>query len=156
TAVTLLPNSAAAHFNLGLAQLRSGDYQGAIVSNQRALQLKPAWPDAYNDLGFGYAGLKKWNEAVQAYSEAINLNTNYKGAIFNLGIALVELGRNEDAKPLLSRLTTAEASDLRARLGNRIAGLDETGRRLSGTSTPASSTVESVTERAASTPSPPA
>ena len=153
-AVTLLPNSAAAHFNLGLAQLRSGDYQGAIASNQRALQLKPAWPEAYNDLGFGYASLKRWNEAAQAYSEAINLNTNYKGAIFNLGIALVELGRNEAAKPLLDRLTTTESSDLRARLANRIAGLDETGRRLSGTSTSASSAVESVTERLASSPTP--
>jgi TonB family protein len=122
-AVTLKPDSAAAQYNLGLAQLRAGEYQNSVGSTSKALELKPNWSyaDAYNNLGLAYAGLKKWDEAIKVYLEAIRIIPDYAGALYNLGIAYVRLGQGSLAAPLVEKLKPMNW-DLQARLWNEIHG----------------------------------
>jgi len=87
-----------------LAQLKEKKYEEAVASNKKALELKPEWPDAYNNLGLAYAGLGRWKEAVTAYSEAVRLVPNYAGALYNLGIAYLRLGQNSVTREVAAKV----------------------------------------------------
>jgi len=69
----------------------------ALSSFQRAVELKPDWPAARNNLGFAYGLLGKWKEAIDAHSEAIRLKPDYAGAHFNLGVAYFYSGNKKAA-----------------------------------------------------------
>ena len=118
-AVTLRPNSAAAQYDLGLAQLKEKKYEDAITSNKKALELKPEWPDAYNNLGLAYAGLNRWQEAVTAYGEAVRLVPNYAGALYNLGHAYLSLGQKPKTYEVIDKVKPLNW-DLQARLWQEI------------------------------------
>src|SRR6185503_6558523 len=94
----------AVQYDLGLAQLKNKKYEEAITSLKKALELKPEWPDAYNNLGLAYAGLNRWKEAVTAYREALRLVPDYAGAMYNLGIAHLRQGENSTAKEVAAKL----------------------------------------------------
>jgi tetratricopeptide (TPR) repeat protein len=132
-AVTLTPDSKAAQYNLGLVQLKLGEYQNAVASITKALKIDRA--DAYNNLGLAYAGLKKWDEAVNAYREALRIVPNYAGATYNLGIAYVGLGQGQLALPLVEKLKPVNW-DLQARLWNAIHNAKPTEIAAAPTPTP--------------------
>src|SRR5690349_16873804 len=122
-AVSLRPNSAAAQYNLGLAQLKEKKFEEAIASNKKALELKPEWPDAYNNLGLAYAGLNRWNEAVTAYGEAVRLVPNYAGALYNLGHAYLSLGQKSKTYEVIDKVKPLNW-DLQAHLWQEILAID--------------------------------
>ena len=124
-AVSLQPNSAAAQYNLGLAQLKEKKYEEAIASNKKALALKPEWPDAYNNLGLAYAGLARWKEAVAAYSEAVRLVPGgaYAGALYNLGHAYLSLGEKSATREIIDKVKPLN-HDLQARLWLELLAID--------------------------------
>ena len=118
-AVSLRPNSPAAQYDLGLAQLKEKKYEEAITSNRKALELKPEWADAYNNLGLAYAGLSRWKEAVTAYREAVRLVPDYAGALYNLGIAYLRLGQKSATLEVIAKVRPLNW-DLQARLWQEI------------------------------------
>ena len=67
-----------------------------IKAEQASRELLKPYPQALvaiNVLGAALRGQGKLQEAVQAYDKAIQLNPDYAGANYNLGILLRELGK---------------------------------------------------------------
>jgi tetratricopeptide (TPR) repeat protein len=141
----LTPDSAAALYNLGLAQLKAGEYQKSVGSTSKALELKPDWPDAYNNLGLAYANLKKWDEAVNAYRQAIRVAPDYAGALYNLGMAYIGLGQGTLALPLVEKLKPMNWN-LQARLWNTIHNVKDPGTERPDAAAAATSTATPIPE----------
>ena len=65
------------------------------------------WPKnagAWFNKGNALQGLDKYNEAMQAYDKAIEIDPNYVDAWFNKGTLLGKLGKNEDAKKCFDKV----------------------------------------------------
>ena len=83
-----------------------GEYaRVAAVAFSRAVEMKPAYPEAWNGLGFALRNQGKYVEALKAYDEALRLRPDYPDALEYLGEAYVKMGRLEDARRVLERLT---------------------------------------------------
>ena len=65
-----------------------GDYEKAIKSFRRGIEISPDYPDLHNDLGWTYLKAKKCREAVKSFEKALELNKYYQDAFLNLAIAL--------------------------------------------------------------------
>jgi tetratricopeptide (TPR) repeat protein len=69
----------------------------ALAAFKQAIQLKPDWPAAHNNLGFAYGSLGKWKEAIESHQQAIKLKPDYAGAYFNLGVDHLMSGNKKAA-----------------------------------------------------------
>jgi len=96
-AVTLLPDDAGVHNNLGNALGQHGRLQDAAASYRRALALKPEFAEAHNNLGYVLRGLGQLDDALASYRRALRIKPDYAEAHHNLGDALLRLGRLDDA-----------------------------------------------------------
>lgn len=95
--VLLKPNSAKAHFNLGLAYDKAGYPKEAIKSYKEVIRLNPKSSMTYCNLGFIYKDLGDRQKAIQSFKEAIRIKPNYDKARGNLGMVYVEVGDIENA-----------------------------------------------------------
>jgi tetratricopeptide (TPR) repeat protein len=93
----LLPNNAEAHANLAAALRAAGEFDEAIDSGRRALQINPDFAEAHNNLGVALQDMGQLNEAISSYQRAIELRPNFVEPHSNLGSALKELERFDDA-----------------------------------------------------------
>ncbi len=64
---------------------------------KQAIQLKPGYVDAYQNLGLAYAQLGHWQEAVEVYKQALQVKPDYVEAYNSLGSAYGQLGRWQEA-----------------------------------------------------------
>jgi serine/threonine protein kinase/Flp pilus assembly protein TadD len=96
-AVSIRPDSAAAHHNLGVALSNQGLLDEAIAELHKALRLDKDSYQVHTNLGVNLHLKRSLDEAIAAYSEAIRLNKDYPPAHNNLGCALAEKGRLDDA-----------------------------------------------------------
>jgi Flp pilus assembly protein TadD len=100
-------------------------WRDAIAALEPIVAREPDNADAWNLLGFGNRKLKNYDVAERAYSRALALDANHKGALEYLGELYVETGRRAAARPLLTRLETLcplgcdELADLREALDGR-------------------------------------
>ena len=72
-------------------------FDEALQSYDRAIQLKPDYPEAHNNRGIVLQELERFDEALQSYDRAIQLKPDYPEAYNNRGIALQELRRFDEA-----------------------------------------------------------
>ncbi len=86
------PNSAEAHFFLGLAYDKAEDKEKAIELFKEAIRLKPTTVQAYSNLGFCYKDLGDCQKAIESFKEAVRIKPDYDKARGNLGMAYVEVG----------------------------------------------------------------
>jgi serine/threonine protein kinase/tetratricopeptide (TPR) repeat protein len=102
-AVALRPQSAGAHFQLGLA-LSDLDRPGeAVAEFRKVVDLDPDYADAHNNLGWNLARQGKLDEAVPEYHKAIALNPTGGQAHVNLRQALASRGRLHEVIPFYTR-----------------------------------------------------
>jgi protein O-mannosyl-transferase len=104
------PGNARAHHNLGLA-LAGRDDALAVQHFRRAIEIDPQFAEPHNDLGLVLAPA----EAVEHFRTAVRLQPRFFAAWANLGNALLELGRNDEASAayetaLALRPTAADAN----------------------------------------------
>ena len=86
------------YFNRGNAKAEQADYEGALQDYNEAIQQYSgdhSKPEFYLSLANTYMDLCKFEEAVDAYDEAISRGSRH--ARFNKGNALVFLGRFDEA-----------------------------------------------------------
>ena len=73
-------------------------YSESIDAARRALALKADYAEAYNNIGFAYAGLGLWEPAIAAVEEALRLQPNFQLAKNNLAW-FMERKRSETHPP---------------------------------------------------------
>ncbi len=105
---TSLP-SAEQEYNRGIAAKNAKNWQAAAGSFQKAVSLKPAFPEAWNELGFALRNQGNYPDSLKAYDEALRLKPNFPEALEYLGEAYVKLGRVDDARKILERLKPLDA-----------------------------------------------
>ena len=90
---TKFPGNARAHNNLGQALFRAGQIDQAIRHYQRAIELRPSYPEPHYNLGVAFAQRGDLAQALAAYEGALRLEPDYPEAHNNIGNALLRAGR---------------------------------------------------------------
>ncbi len=70
-------------------------FDEAIAGFEKAIALRPDYPEAYQNLGITLQDEKRIEEAIAAYRKAIALRPNYAEAYSNLGFCELQLGQFE-------------------------------------------------------------
>ena len=103
------PRSAETDYNAGLQAKADQRFPAAVSSFRRAVEARPDFPEAWNELGFALRQTGKYDEALRAYDRALKLRPNFPEAMEYLGEAYVKLGRLDDARGILERLKPLDA-----------------------------------------------
>jgi tetratricopeptide (TPR) repeat protein len=80
-------NKAERYFQEGIACVESGQYNEAIEPFRKAIDIKPAYAEAHNNLGVVYHKLKLYENAIDSYRKAIKINPDFADAHLNMGFA---------------------------------------------------------------------
>jgi tetratricopeptide (TPR) repeat protein len=96
--------SAESEYDRGVRARLSRDWKTAVEAQKSALTMRPAFPEAWNELGFALRNQGRYPESLEAYDEALRLRPNFPEALEYLGEAYVKLGRLDDARRVLDRL----------------------------------------------------
>ena len=75
---------------------RPGQIDEAMAHYQKALEIKPDYAEAHNNLGIALAGRGRIDEAIAHYQKALEIKPDYAEAHNNLGIVLA--GRGQDRR----------------------------------------------------------
>lgn len=88
--ISLRPNFADAHNNLGVAREQAGDLTGAIVSYNRAISLDGKFAEPLSNLGAIYKEQGDSDKSLLFVQAALSINPNFPEANTNMGNLLVE------------------------------------------------------------------
>jgi TonB family protein len=91
------PESADAHYELGVAYFDALHYPEAIVQLTEAMRLDPKHAEAQLKLGHAYMKIYSFDQALIAYTKAIQLDPNNSESLHALGLTYMGLGKYEDA-----------------------------------------------------------
>jgi tetratricopeptide (TPR) repeat protein len=101
--------SAEQEYGRGVAARNAKNWPAAAGAFRKAVDLRPAYPEAWNELGYALRNQGKYPDSLKAYDEALRLRPNFPEALEYLGEAYVKLGRVDDARKLLERLKPLDA-----------------------------------------------
>ena len=96
------PDFAPIHHRFGDALLRIGEFEEAGVAFERATATAPNYPVGYVGLGEVNLRLNRPNEAIALLERAVRLSPQDKKAKFLLGTAYREIGRDAEARELMT------------------------------------------------------
>ncbi len=132
TAVTLSPQDAEAHCNLGITLQELGRLDEAEASYTQAIALKPDYAEAHSNLGITLKALGRLDQALASYTQAIALKPDYAEAHYNLGITLQELGRLDEAEASYTQAIALKPDFAKAHsnLGNTLKELGRLNQAL--------------------------
>lgn len=104
TLVATAPRNPLYAYWTGRLDYDDGQYQAAIRSFERTLELDPRFTKAYDNLGLCHEALGQHDEAIRSYQEAIRLNREQPAPSpwppLNLGLLLTRLDRADEAEAL--------------------------------------------------------
>jgi len=92
------PDSAKAHYNLGVAEEERGEPRAAMEAYRRAIEIKPDMPQARRNYGLALLQEGRPAEALAHLQAAATLDPNIADIYSDLGIALHQIGRREEAE----------------------------------------------------------
>jgi len=97
---------ATAVYNQGVALMHEKRYAEALVDFEKAVQAKPNFAEAHNNLAYclRHQGPAKYAEALNHYDKAIQLNPNLAEAYEYRGVLYVKMNRKNDAEKDLAKL----------------------------------------------------
>ncbi|MGD8883604.1 MAG: tetratricopeptide repeat protein, partial [Desulfobacterales bacterium] len=97
-----------------------GDLQAAVDHYQQAINQKPDYDKAYNNLGNVLKDLGQIDAAIKNFRKAIEIKPNYPGALNNLGNALRAKDRTDDAIKIFRQAIdqSADSAESYCHLGN--------------------------------------
>lgn len=84
-------------FQQGTNHYENGELEQAKVAFQKALEIKPNYTHAHNNLGVVYYQKGKVNEGIQEFKQALSDDPYYPEAHFNLAVALEGKGDRQNA-----------------------------------------------------------
>lgn len=92
------PLKARPYNNLGYYfYLVKSDLNKAISNFNKAIEINPGYPDAYNNRGCIYQNKGELDQAISDFSKAIEINPRYASAYSNRGLAYANKGNPEQA-----------------------------------------------------------
>ena len=89
---------------LGVAQYKSGHFEEAERSFERALELQPSAPESHQNLGRMHATQGRWEEAARSFEKCVSLRPGHAEDRLLLAQAWQTLGRTEEAEALAREL----------------------------------------------------
>jgi Flp pilus assembly protein TadD len=89
--------SSVAHYNLGKTLGNEGNLEEAIEHYRQALQIDPAYVEAYNNLGSALFVRGEVKEAITNYRHALQVDPAHAKAHYNLAVVLANQGDLEEA-----------------------------------------------------------
>jgi len=95
---------AQSEYNRGVRARVAANWTEAVAAFRSAIALRPAFPEAWNELGFALRNQARYAEALDAYAEALRLRPSFPEALEYLGEAYVKMGRLDEARRVLDRL----------------------------------------------------
>jgi tetratricopeptide (TPR) repeat protein len=95
--------SAALLLALGLVAYEADDFDTAAERYERALVIKPGFPEAWNDLGVVEFRREAYSKAREAFEKAIALDPNYADAWLNLADSYDELGLARERRDAMAK-----------------------------------------------------
>jgi len=110
-AVALRPTDANAHAQLGLIALRTGDDTVAEREYLTALRDDPGNREVLNNVGEIYLRRRDWARALEYLTAALDRDPGFFEAAYNRGVALVGLGRRDEAQAVLRAVRPRLPSD---------------------------------------------
>jgi tetratricopeptide (TPR) repeat protein len=74
--------------NLSAKFCNEGNYFDCIGAAQKALDLRPGYAEAYNNMAAAFLAMKRWDEGIEAARLAIQSKPDYAAAKSNLDLGL--------------------------------------------------------------------
>ncbi|MEP7154216.1 MAG: tetratricopeptide repeat protein [Betaproteobacteria bacterium] len=126
-ALTLDPDYAEAHGNLGVALHGMGQFEKAVASCRRALAIDPDFVQAHGAMGASLQSLGRFEDAVASYRRAVELNADFAPTHCNLGAGLIDLKQFEEAAASCRRALAIDPAYIEAHcnLGIALQGLGQ-------------------------------
>lgn len=93
---------------LGIEKVESGDLDNGMAHFQKAMAYDATNPRAWCGMGTVYRLREKYDEAIENYAKALELNPEYQICLDNMGVAYTYKG---DAETALEYFTKAVALD---------------------------------------------
>jgi tetratricopeptide (TPR) repeat protein len=97
TSLTVDANNAQSFYDKGLKELWQENWSAALTCFQKTTEKNPLFTDAWVDVGYCYGNLGRYQDAVDAYKQAIKIKPDYAEAHYNLGITYCILHRYQDS-----------------------------------------------------------
>lgn len=94
----------ATNLNLGSVLNDLGEFQTAIDVLKVVTSRRSDWYFASNELGNAYFAVKDFNNAVEQFKHATDVNDKYAQGFYNLGMSYHALGNKKEAKKALDKL----------------------------------------------------
>ena len=85
-------------------QIEKKDWAAAVTTLEPYTGAHPKNADGFNLLGYSYRHLKRYDDALKAYNQALTLDPKHRGAHEYIGEAYIELGQLDKAKEHLDAL----------------------------------------------------
>jgi tetratricopeptide (TPR) repeat protein len=111
------------HRNLGIAFYKAGMLEEALREFRRVLDLRPADSSAPLFLGLIAIRQARWDDAADALRQAADAGVPRPAALHNLGFALEQLGRLDEAEAAYGDAASRAKDDPRIMLGWSIVAL---------------------------------
>ena len=99
------------YYNQGLDFVSREQFQEAITSFDKALQINPDYANAWYNRGTSLIELGLFDEAITAFDKALNVNPDDSDAWHNRGKALDELGQHDEAIKSFDRALKNKPND---------------------------------------------
>lgn len=103
------PSLAEAHYNKAFAQYQKKDYVAAEASLKRALEVRAEYSDARVLLSSVYTAQGMKDKAIEVMTAGAGASDPRQ--LFNLGLALLNSGKTQEAQEAVEAFTKAEAAD---------------------------------------------
>ena len=113
--LTLKPDFAEGHGNLGNVLAALGKHDAAVLAYRKALKIRRDFLEALLGLGNALKAQGHLEEAVAAYRSALSIKPEFPAALHNLGGALRALGQREQAIAAFARAVAQQPDFFQAR-----------------------------------------
>jgi cytochrome c-type biogenesis protein CcmH/NrfG len=86
------------------AQIAKKDWTAAVATLEPYTKANAKSADGFNLLGYSYRNLKRYDESLVAYKQALTLDPKHRGAHEYIGIAYIHMGQPAKAREHLAAL----------------------------------------------------